>query len=127
MTWTEPKKILIIDDDKDLLEMYSYKFKKEGFEVFTEENGLSGITQAVNIKPDIILMDLMMPQMDGFETLKAFRQNTSMNVIIIAFSNLSQKNDLEKAQRNGADAFLVKSDTTPSQVVEKVKKLLKIS
>ena len=124
-TEKSPKqKVLIIDDDRELLDMYQYKFEKEGFEVRIEENGLVGVTSAVEFQPDVVLMDLMMPQMDGFESIQAFRQNTSMDVIIIVLSNLSQHDKKEKAKECGADDFLVKANNTPSEVVEKVRNIL---
>jgi two-component system alkaline phosphatase synthesis response regulator PhoP len=124
MKKTEKVKVLIIDDDQDLLDMYILVFEAEGFEVHTEKNGLNGLVKAVQIKPMVILIDLMMPQMDGFETIRAFRKNTSMDVILVTFSNLNQQSDIDKAIEYGSDAFLVKSNYTPSDVVEEVKKMM---
>ena len=87
---TKKLKVLIIDDDLELLEMYRYTFEKDGFEVKTETNGLLGITMAVQYQPDIILLDIMMPQMDGFETIRAFQYNTDMKTTILVLSNLNQ-------------------------------------
>ena len=124
MTKNEKLKVLIIDDDQDLLGMYKTKFMGEGFQVFTQTDGLRGVTDAVKINPDIVLMDLMMPQMDGFESIQAFRQNTSLPVKIIVLSNLAQESDKEKAISCGADGFLVKANHTPLEIVEKVKEFL---
>jgi DNA-binding response OmpR family regulator len=116
--------VLIIDDDKEILEMYKYKFEKEGFEVKTEENGLMGVTSAVEFKPDVVLMDLMMPQMDGFESIHAFRENTDMDVAIVVLSNLSQNDKKKYAEECGADGYLVKADYTPAEIVERVQEIL---
>jgi len=119
-------KILIIDDEKMLLQMYKTKFEKEGFQVAIEENGLDGLNRAVEMKPDIILLDMMMPGIDGMETLKGFRECTSLDVIIVIFSNLNQDKsiDLQSIKEKGADACLIKANYSPSQVAEKVKELI---
>ena len=117
-------KILIVDDQEDIREIYTITFEAEGFEVMTATDGLDGISKAVEFKPDIILLDLMMPQMDGFEVLGAMRQNSSMNVKIIVISNISQQADIEKANKAGADGYLSKADNDPDQVVVEVKKHL---
>ena len=118
-------KVLIIDDDPSLSEMYKIKFEKEGFEVLIESDGLSGISTAVKTKPDIILLDIMMPQVDGFETLRAFRRNTSLDLIILIISNLSKKSGINKALEGGADDYLIKADHTPGEIIQKVKDLIR--
>ena len=119
-------KILIIDDEESILQMFAQKFEKENFEVFTKSDPLQGILEASQKKPDVVLLDIMMPEMDGFETLSAFRQSTSLETIIIVFSNIGGQNlsNIEKAMKLGADEYLVKSDYTPSQVVKKVNEIL---
>jgi two-component system, OmpR family, alkaline phosphatase synthesis response regulator PhoP len=117
-------KILIVDDDKGLLEMYQYFFEKEGFEVFSETDGLRGVSKAVEVRPDIILVDIMMPQMNGLETIVALRKNTDLDFVIIAFSNIHDHSQIKKCIDYGANGFLVKSETTPRDVLEEVKKFL---
>ena len=117
-------KILIVDDQEDIREIYTITFEAEGFEVMTAVDGLDGISKAVEFKPDIILLDLMMPQMDGFEVLGAMSQNSSINVKIIVISNISQQADIDKATKAGADGYLSKADNDPDQVVVEVKKHL---
>ena len=122
----EKHKILIIDDEKALLEMFETKFKKEGFAIHIETNGLSGLTKASEIKPDLILLDIMMPGIDGVETLKAFKKCTSLNTKIVIFSNLSETSDnIKDAMELGADEYLLKANFTPGEIVEHVKKLIK--
>jgi len=119
-------KILIIDDEKSILDMFTTKFKNEGFEVFTEVNGLNGLTSATKHKPDIILLDIMMPGIDGFETLRSFRQNTSLDVIIVIFTNLGNKQeDIDKAFEMGANEYMLKASFTPEEVFQSVMKLIK--
>lgn len=118
------KKLLIAEDDKELYEMFKLKFQKGGFEVFIAENWFDAISTAVNEKPDIILLDIMMPNMDGFETLQTLRQQTSLDTKIFVFSNLKTNQHIEQAKQLWADDYLVKADYTPSQVYQKVVDIL---
>lgn len=121
-------KILIVEDDINLASMYKIKFEKEWFEVKIANNWLIAVTQIAEFKPNIILLDIMMPSMDWFETLKVIRQLApSITCKIIMFSNLNDKADIEKSMRLWADAYLLKADTTPKQAVEKIQELLNIS
>ncbi|MCB9809437.1 response regulator [Candidatus Peribacteria bacterium] len=113
-----PRKVLIIEDNAEISMMYRLAFEQSGVEVSTAANGIEGITQAIAVKPDCILLDIMMPQMDGFETLTALKQNSSHQCRIYICSNLELQEDMEKALRLGADKFLRKSDYTPFEVVE---------
>lgn len=115
-----PKKILVVEDDEDLNLMYKIAFKKRGFQVETALNGIEGITAAVTFQPDLILLDIMMPQMNGYEVIEAMRKNSSMDTIIVINSNLEQEKDLEKALSIGANYYLRKSQYTAFQVVDMV-------
>lgn len=117
-------RILIVDDTEDVLDIYTMTFEGEGFEVMTAKDGLDGVTKAVTFKPDVILLDIMMPHMDGYEVLRAMRNNTSMEVLIIILSNISQQKDMEEAKNAGADFYLAKADHDPDQVVARVKEAL---
>lgn len=118
-------KILIIEDNKDLNDMFRIAFEKKGFEVQISLNGIEGITQAVDYNPDLILLDIMMPQMDGFEVLTAIKNNTTLDAVVVVNSNLEQDKDAEKALQLGADFYLRKSEYTPFAVVEEVIEFLK--
>lgn len=120
----EAPKILLVDDTEDVLDIYTMTFEAAGFSVETALDGLAGVTKAVEFKPDVILLDIMMPHMDGYEVLRAMRNNTSMDVVIIILSNIAQKQDIEKAEQYGADFYLAKADYEPDQVLEKVKEAL---
>lgn len=103
------KKILIIDDEPDILEFLSYNFRKKDFEVCIANNGLEGIEKAETEKPELIISDILMPEMDGIEMCKHIRQNTDLKLIPFLF--LTAVNDDYKvlyAMSSGADQFASK-------------------
>lgn len=118
------KKIMIIEDDKDLQEIYKLNFEMAGYEVMQEFDGLDGISSVVDKKPDIILLDVMMPNMDGFAFLKAMKDNTSINIPVVVCSNLSDKETYAKAVTAGAVAVLLKVDYSGKQLVDKIGHIL---
>jgi DNA-binding response OmpR family regulator len=87
-TKSDQKSILIIEDNTDIVEMYTMAFQTRGYMVASATNGLVGITQAVSLHPDIIILDIMMPEMDGFEVLETLKNNTNIRTKIIVNSNL---------------------------------------
>lgn len=102
-------RILIIDDNKDLLELVSYTLMLEGHEVFTSPNGEEGIKEAVRKKPDLILLDIMMPIMDGFQTCQKMKSHKKLKDIpVIMLTALSAMGDIEKAFRCGANDYISK-------------------
>lgn len=118
-------KILIVEDDKDLSTMYSIKFEIEWFEVKVSENWLNAVTLFTEFKPNAVLLDIMMPSMDWFETLRVIRDLApSLKTKIIMFSNLNSKEDIDKCMKLWADAYLLKANTTPKDAVEKVLDLI---
>ncbi|MFW5888566.1 MAG: response regulator transcription factor [Patescibacteria group bacterium] len=118
-------KVLIIEDDNFLLSMYATKFEKENFEVFSAEDGEKGLRKAIENSPDIILLDIILPKMDGFEVLKKLKsQKKTKNIPVLLLTNLSQQDDSKKGLSLGADDYLIKAHFMPSEVVEKVKKYL---
>lgn len=124
---TKEKKILLIDDEPDILELLSYNFEKEGYSVFTSKNGLEGIEKAKSTIPDLILLDMMMPVKDGIETCKELRQIKELKDTLIVF--LSAKNE-EDSQLNafdvGANDFIVKI-IKPKVLVSKINALLQLT
>lgn len=119
-------KVLIAEDEEVLRRMYVTKFKAEGFEVFAAINGDEAFKLAVENKPNIILLDIIMPLVDGFSTLKKLRvEEKTKNIPVMMFTNLAQESDIEEGKKLGAVDYLVKSDLTPSQVVEKIRAVLK--
>lgn len=118
------KKVLIIEDDKVLSKMYALKLKKAGFDVWEAENWLEGLTTIVEFEPDVILLDLMMPTMNGFETLQAIKNQTSLTSKIIIFTNVVDKEKIEEAMNWWADEYLIKANVDPSDVIDTINKVL---
>ncbi|HEY4497943.1 MAG TPA: response regulator [Candidatus Paceibacterota bacterium] len=120
-----PQKILIVDDDEFLLDMYVLKFKEAGFEVEIAQNGEEAIEKAKTLNPDAILLDIVMPKIDGFEVLRRFKkENIAPGAVIFILSNLGQKEDTERGLDLGAVDYIVKAHFTPSEVVTRVKGIL---
>ncbi len=119
-------KILIVDDDKFLLDMYTLKFKEKGFEV---DSAFGSIKALAKLKEDngfdIIIMDVVMPAMDGFELLSEIKKGKlAEGAKMVILSNLGQPSDIEKGEKLGADGYIVKADSTPSEVVTKIAELV---
>lgn len=120
------KKILLIEDDKMLTEMYSLKFAEAGYEIAQANSGLSGYELAIKIKPDIIMLDIILPEMDGFSVLKKLKENKiTKNIPVFFLTNLKQEEDIIRGKKEGAVDYLVKADLTPAQVLEKINKFFK--
>lgn len=115
---------MIIEDDKDLQEIYKINFEMAGYQVMQEFDGLDGISSVVDKNPDIILLDINMPNMDGFAFLKAMNDNTSISIPVVICSNLSDKETYTKAMAAGAAAVLLKVDYSGKQLVERVGHIL---
>lgn len=119
---TKKIKIFIIEDDKEISEMYKIKFEKEWFDVKIANDWFEALTMLPDYLPDIILLDIMMPSMDGIETLKTIRElaPTLKDTKIVVFSNLNSPVYIEKVKENWADDFLLKASYTPKALVEKI-------
>jgi len=122
----EKKKILIVDDDGFLLDMYAFKFSQGGFEVYTALNGVQAIKKLTEgLKPEVILMDIIMPEMDGFEMLEKINTDKlSENSSKIILSNKSQQEDLERGTKLGVAGYIVKANSTPAEVINQVTEIL---
>lgn len=118
------KKIMIIEDNKDIQEIYKHSFLKAGYDVIIEENGLDGINNVAEKLPDVILLDLMMPKVDGFEFLKLMKQNQVLNIPVIVCSNISDNEINTRVMEAGASAVLLKVDYSGKQLVEKIEHIL---
>jgi DNA-binding response OmpR family regulator len=118
-------KILLVEDDTFLLEMYSTKFNLEGFDVVAAADGEEGLKLAKKEKPDIVLLDVLMPKIDGFTVLKKLKKDSQTKAIpVVLLTNLGQKNDIDKGLKDGAEGYLIKAHFIPSEVVSKIKKIL---
>lgn len=120
------KKILLIEDEETLVDIYSTKLNLEGFEVIVARDGILGVNLALKHLPDLILLDIILPQRDGFDVLTKLKQNPQTKKIpVIIISNLGQEYEIKKGLSLGAVKFLTKTNYTPAQVVEEIKKVLK--
>lgn len=118
-------KIMIVEDDPTLRDIYTTRFSAEGYTVVSASDGEAALTIAVKEQPDLILLDIMMPKISGFDVLDILRATPeTKDTKIIVMSALSQTADIEKGKNLGANAYLVKSQVTLSEVVEKVKAVL---
>ena len=121
----DPKKILLVEDDKFLSEMYATKLTASGFDVEVSFDGQDALTKIKEKKPDLILLDIVLPKMDGFELLQFLRKDDSTKEIsVIILTNLGQKEEVEKGLKLGANDYIIKAHFTPTEVVAKAKKLL---
>jgi len=122
---TNKKRILLIEDDPFLAEIYVTKFEEVGFEVYVLENGVLGVEKIGEEKPDIVLLDIVMPRIDGFELLRLIKEDPEIkNVPVVILSNLGEQENVEKGLELGAEAYLVKAHFTPTEVVARVKQIL---
>ncbi len=118
-------KILIIEDDPFLFEMYAVKLTEEKFDVEGATDGKEGIKKIAQLKPDLVLLDLVLPKIDGFNVLKEIKSASDLgDVKVVILTNLGQKEDLQKGFDLGADDYIIKAHFTPSEVVDRIKKLL---
>ena len=117
-------KILIIDDDQFILDMYTLKLKALGFATETARDGKEGLKKVTEFNPDIVLLDVVMPAMDGFDILREIKKTKAASPKVILLTNVGQKEDVERGTKLGADDYIIKANFTPSEVVEKVKNLI---
>lgn len=121
-------KVLIIEDDSYILDMYKMKFKASNFEVMVAQDGIKGLKILEKQIPDVILLDVIMPKMDGFQVLKAIKNKDSLKEIpVILLTNLGQKENIEKGFELGAVDYVVKAHFTPLEIVKKIREILKKS
>jgi two-component system, OmpR family, phosphate regulon response regulator PhoB len=118
-------KIAIIEDDIAIVQMYRTKFELEGYEVETAGDGASGLKLIQDTKPDIVLLDLMMPGMGGVDMLTNLKKDpATKDIKVIVLTNMGDTETANRVFKLGATDFIVKAEMTPKQVSEKVKKVL---
>ncbi len=121
-----PKKILLIEDEGLLSEMYEEKLKEEGFEVISVTEARDGLRLAKKEKPDLILLDILLPRENGIEFLMWLKEDPELSFIpVLVFSNFDDPETKKKAFHFGAKEYLIKTNYTPKEVVEKIKNYLK--
>lgn len=125
METTGKNKILIIEDDSFISDMYKLKLEAEGFQVEVAQDGQQGLEKLNKNKPDLVLLDVVMPKMDGFAVLGNIKGDPEVqNVPVVLLTNLGQKDSVEKGLKMGALDYVIKAHFTPSEVVEKVRSIL---
>ncbi len=123
----EPTKVLIVEDDKFLSELISTKLTKEGFAITLATDGETGLEKAISDGPNIILLDIMLPGMSGFDVLKALKNNENTaiaNIPVLILSNFGQESKVQEGLALGAKDYLVKANFTTGEIVEKIKTTL---
>lgn len=115
-------KILLVEDDDGLANVYLQRLEAEGFTVKRVPNGEDALAAALEFKPDLIVLDVMMPKVSGFDVLDILRNTPeTANIKVIMLTALSQDTDKQKAEKLGADDYLVKSQVVIADVVERIK------
>lgn len=120
------KKILIVEDDTTISSIYEAKFKADGFEVFIAADGARGLELAKSEKPAIIMLDVILPGLDGFSVLEEIKKDKNIkNIPVIMLTNLGTEEDKTKGQKLGATDYLIKASLTPGQIGDKIQEILK--
>lgn len=123
-----PKRILLVEDDDALASVYLLRIQAEGFDVRRVNNGEDALAAALDYRPDLVLLDVMMPKVSGFEVLDILRNTPdTANLKIIILTALSQDNDKKRAEELGADDYLVKSQVVIADVIDRIKQHLGIA
>jgi len=120
------KTILIVEDDKFLRELIAQKLLKEGYNISEAIDGEEGIKKIKTEKPDLILLDLILPGIDGFEVLSRMKADEKLAEIpVIILSNLGQREEIERGLKLGANDYMIKAHFTPREIIDKIKTVLK--
>lgn len=125
---TKKTTVVIVEDEKMLADMYTTKFTMEGFDAQKANDGQAGFDLVKQVKPDVVLLDIIMPKIDGFGVLKMIKDDATLkDTPVILLTNLGQEEDIKKGKQLGAADYFVKANHTPAEVVVKVKQVLKLS
>lgn len=120
------KKILIVEDEESLLKTMGEYLADEGFEVVSAMDGQAGLEMAQSENPDVILLDIILPKMDGFKVLDEIKKSeNTKKILVVLLTNLESMEDIQKAFEKGAVAYLIKSDFKLEDIVKKIKEILK--
>ncbi len=117
------KKILVVDDEDSVREIYRHEFLNNGYTVVVAQDGEEGLLKAGEERPDMMLLDIMLPKMSGIEVLRALKENElTKKIPVLLLTNLGEETIIKEGFELGADGYLLKVSYTPSQVVDEVKK-----
>ena len=120
------KRVLIVEDDFFVRDLYNRELSREGFEVSAAEDGAEGLLKAIEEKPDLILLDIMLPKMSGLDVLKTLKEKEETKEIpVVLLTNLGQDSVIREGFTLGAIGYLIKAAYTPTQIIEEVKKFLR--
>lgn len=120
------KKILLIEDEEVLISLLEKKIIQEGYEFFIARNGIEGLEKMREIRPDLILLDIIMPKMGGLEVMEEIQKDEELkNIPVIIISNSGQPVEIERIKKLGAKDWLVKTEFDPQEVIKKVNKQIK--
>jgi DNA-binding response OmpR family regulator len=123
-----PKRILFVEDDDALASVYLVRLQAEGFQVQRVANGEDALASAISFKPNLVLLDVMMPKVSGFDVLDILRNTPeTANLKIVMLTALSQESDKKRAQELGVDEYLVKSQVVIGDVIERIKRHLGVT
>ena len=119
------KKILLVEDEEIMISLLQKKLTKEGYEISVARDGEEGLKAMREVKPDLILLDIIMPKMGGFEVMTEMQKDKTLAKIpVIVISNSGQPVEIDRTQKLGAKDWLIKTEFDPQEVIEKVKKQL---
>ena len=125
MSELSSKKVLIVEDESFLKDLLSMKFSSEGVDLVHADDGEEALKRAREEKPDVILLDLVLPDMNGFDVLKKVKTDPeTASIPVVVLSNLGQEGDVEKGKTLGADEFLIKANFSLDEVIVKVRAVL---
>lgn len=120
------KSILLVEDDPFVVDIYTTKLKEAGFSIEVAEDGEEALRKVKEKKPELLILDIVLPNIDGWEFLKKIREDFGFEDLkVVVLSNLSQKSEVEKSSKFGVIKYFIKAHFTPSEVVEEIKKILK--
>ena len=119
------QKIMLIEDEKDLADVFALKFRSEGLEPIIINDGAAALAAIIREKPALVLLDLMIPEVDGFSILASInKEKINPKPLIYVWSNLTQKKDMDLVGKMNINGYLIKSDYTPSALAKKIKDIL---
>ena len=119
------KTVLLVEDDPFVIDIYVAKFKKAGFEIDVAETGEEALRKLKEKKPDLLVLDIVLPNIDGWELLKKIRSDLGLGDLkVVVLSNISKKSEIEKSTEFGVLKYFIKAHFTPSEVVKEIEKIL---
>lgn len=120
------KNILLVEDDPFLIDIYTTKLKEAGFEVEVAKDGQVALKCLSRKKPDLLVLDIVLPHIDGWEILKKIREEDQFkDLLVMILSNLGQRQEVKKGLDLGATKYLIKAHYNPSEIIEEIKEILK--